>query len=297
MPAPLPPLHCLVSLSSVTHFPLTHFLPLRLPGPLTVSSSLERRSHNVPLGLFRASDGGLERPQWLEGARSRDFTDPLKEGQGSGGEKSRWQVARDICRLVVTGFSPFPPAGLRHRGLPLTGIMARNRIRALAAAHNASERNARDASVRSGTAFSEGGLVTAASGALSPGGLPFDLVEEEGEGEDLETAELTAASPFQVLVHVGHSGVGSSSGGERAGNEYVDASSSPRAARAASAQPGPLSAAGAAAEPSNSLSTPSEATFLRLPQSPQPQPVAVPPPPPPTLAGLAVTPSGRLVPQ
>ncbi|KAL4430842.1 hypothetical protein ABPG75_006098 [Micractinium tetrahymenae] len=69
--------------------------------------------------------GEPESEDVLQGGRSRDFTDPLR------GYESQRHTLPGILRWLRRSFHPFPPPGLRHNQLPVTGIMARNRLIAL----------------------------------------------------------------------------------------------------------------------------------------------------------------------
>ncbi|GAB4815350.1 hypothetical protein N2152v2_002396, partial [Parachlorella kessleri] len=69
-----------------------------------------------------------ERPEYLKGARSRDFTDPLRPY-----EMKRPSVA-GFFRWLWQSLMPFLPAGMRHNALPVQGVLARNRIVAYKAA-------------------------------------------------------------------------------------------------------------------------------------------------------------------
>lgn len=51
------------------------------------------------------------------GGRSRDFTDPLRSYE------SQRHTLPGILRWLRRSFHPFPPPGLRHNQLPITGIM------------------------------------------------------------------------------------------------------------------------------------------------------------------------------
>jgi hypothetical protein len=62
------------------------------------------------------------------GARSRDFTDPLRPYE------VKKPSVRRFFRWLAGSVAPFMPPGMRHNGLPLSGIMARNRICAYKAA-------------------------------------------------------------------------------------------------------------------------------------------------------------------
>lgn len=57
------------------------------------------------------------------GGRSRDFTNPLR------GFESQGPTLRGILRWLRRSFHPFPPPGLRHNQLPITGIMVQCRRR------------------------------------------------------------------------------------------------------------------------------------------------------------------------
>jgi len=75
-----------------------------------------------------AGSGETESPAIFLGARSRDFTDPLRgyEQQSTG-----WCNFQGVCKWLWRSISPFMPAGIRHNDLPVHGILARNRIIAL----------------------------------------------------------------------------------------------------------------------------------------------------------------------
>ena len=101
-----------------------------------VSFELEFREHGIE---YARSTCGVENSQWLEqGARSRDFTEPLNEPIPS--------IAQRIKSFFVwigLSFTPMVPNGIRHiglRGLPRTGLAARRRLMAL---HHAKERRER----------------------------------------------------------------------------------------------------------------------------------------------------------
>jgi hypothetical protein len=56
------------------------------------------------------------------GARSRDFTDPLRNYEEQG------HTFGGVLRWLWRSLNPLPPAGMRHNALPATGILVRNAI-------------------------------------------------------------------------------------------------------------------------------------------------------------------------
>lgn len=82
-----------------------------------------------------AADGLPEASGFLEGARSRDFTDPMREDELPP-RRTVWTLLRGFLRI----WDPFPPPGLRHAAQPLHGITARKRLMALNDARVAGER-------------------------------------------------------------------------------------------------------------------------------------------------------------
>jgi hypothetical protein len=75
-----------------------------------------------------AGSGEAESPAIFFGARSRDFTDPLRgyERQNTG-----WCNFQGMFKWLWRSISPLMPPGVRHNDLPVHGILARNRIVAL----------------------------------------------------------------------------------------------------------------------------------------------------------------------
>lgn len=73
-----------------------------------------------------AGCGEPESPAVLAGARSRDFTDPLRRY-----ERQRGPDALGALRWLWRSLHPLMPPGVRHNDLPVHGVLARNRIVAL----------------------------------------------------------------------------------------------------------------------------------------------------------------------
>jgi hypothetical protein len=71
--------------------------------------------------------GEPESPAIFLGARSRDFTDSLRGYEHQKG----WWSSRGLLKWLWRSIHPLMPPGVRHSGLPIHGIMARNRIVAL----------------------------------------------------------------------------------------------------------------------------------------------------------------------
>lgn len=91
-----------------------------------VSFELEFREHGIE---FARSTSGVEDPRWLQGARSRDFTDPLHEQVPTSAQR-----IKSFFVWIGLSFTPMVPNGIRHtglRGLPRTGVAARRRLVAL----------------------------------------------------------------------------------------------------------------------------------------------------------------------
>ncbi|GAB4817869.1 hypothetical protein N2152v2_004915 [Parachlorella kessleri] len=84
---------------------------------------LELRSHKGAEPL--CATGETEAFAFLHGARSRDFTDPLRPY-----EQQR-RTAKGTLQWIWRSLSPFVPPGVRHTALPVNGILARNRVLAL----------------------------------------------------------------------------------------------------------------------------------------------------------------------
>lgn len=100
-----------------------------------VAFELEYREHGIQ---FARSTSGVEDQQWLQGARSRDFTEPLDEPI-----PTTMQRIKSFFVWIGHSFTPMVPDGIRHtglRGLPRTGLAARRRLMAL---HEARERKKR----------------------------------------------------------------------------------------------------------------------------------------------------------
>lgn len=106
----------------------------------SIASEFELRAHKC-MTLCRCSTGELEHESWLQGVRSRDFTDPVRDYESP---HISWQRCK---RWLARALSPFPPAGMRHTALPLTGVMARTRAMAVAEAKAQAARS-RDISIR-----------------------------------------------------------------------------------------------------------------------------------------------------
>ena len=70
-----------------------------------------------PLRRLVCATGELEPPSVLAGGRSRDFTDPLRQYERQG------PTAAGTWAWLKRSLNPFPPPGLRHTSLPITGIM------------------------------------------------------------------------------------------------------------------------------------------------------------------------------
>eukprot|EP01147_Barroeca_monosierra_P002621 gene2621-5523_t len=76
------------------------------------------------IGAVDAS-GKAEDASWRSGARSRDFS-PLKPE-----EEPKKNSFMGTLGWIVKSYNPFPPKGLRHNSLPVSGILAKNRVEAL----------------------------------------------------------------------------------------------------------------------------------------------------------------------
>eukprot|EP00887_Chlorella_sp_A99_P001083 scaffold14.g1083.t1 len=76
--------------------------------------------------------GQAEPPEVLEGtARSTDFTDPLSGLEVPHPPRTVWGRLRAGWLWLYRRLGPFVPPGLRHMGLPATGVMARQRVQAV----------------------------------------------------------------------------------------------------------------------------------------------------------------------
>lgn len=90
---------------------------------------MQYAAHVHPQHGRRAADGKPELPEFEIGERSRDFLEQLREDEVDaplGAMGHFWA----FLRL----FDPFPPPGLRHSSQPMSGVIARNRLFALAEA-------------------------------------------------------------------------------------------------------------------------------------------------------------------
>jgi hypothetical protein len=61
------------------------------------------------------------------GRRSRDFTDPLRSYE----RPAPTSPLKTLLHWLAHSLHPFMPPGTRHNALPITGILARNRVLAL----------------------------------------------------------------------------------------------------------------------------------------------------------------------
>jgi hypothetical protein len=97
--------------------------------------SLELESRTCGLQFTRNSLAAIEHVDWQQGARSRDFTDPVVVDELPGTwMHAVWVRLGRFASWLWTSFTPTVPAGIRHtglRGLPRTGLAARRRILAL----------------------------------------------------------------------------------------------------------------------------------------------------------------------
>ncbi|KAG7671885.1 hypothetical protein NADE_000462 [Nannochloris sp. 'desiccata'] len=75
-----------------------------------------------------AGTGESESPAIFLGARSRDFTDPLRRYEQ---QNTDWCNFHGIFKWLWRSIHPLMPPGVRHNDLPVHGILARNRILAL----------------------------------------------------------------------------------------------------------------------------------------------------------------------
>eukprot|EP00775_Hariotina_reticulata_P012787 gene12787-12915_t len=100
----------------------------------SVASEFEHQSHKY---AARCSTGECESDSWLQGGRSRDFTEPVRPYE----QPPPWYCWQQITSWFKKAVSPFPPPGLRHTALPLTGVMARTRAMAMAEARSQAERS------------------------------------------------------------------------------------------------------------------------------------------------------------
>lgn len=87
-----------------------------------VAWSWEFRMHSEDISETpRTSRGFREPPEYFEGIRSRDFTDPLED----------WEVQKSsfkgFCKWIYGSLAPFVPLGSRHTTLPVSGLAAKNR--------------------------------------------------------------------------------------------------------------------------------------------------------------------------
>lgn len=101
-----------------------------------VAFELEFREHGVE---FARSTSGIEDSQWLDGARSTDFTDEILDEP----IRTLMDHIKGFFWWIGLSFTPMVPNGIRHtgmRGLPRTGLAARRRLMAL---HEAQERKNR----------------------------------------------------------------------------------------------------------------------------------------------------------
>lgn len=100
-----------------------------------IAFEMEFREHGVQ---FARSTSGVEDPEWIHGARSKDFTEPISE------EAPSWvHQIKAFCVWIGLSFTPVVPSGIRHtglRGLPRTGLAARRRLMALHEAHERKKR-------------------------------------------------------------------------------------------------------------------------------------------------------------
>lgn len=83
------------------------------------------------------------------GGRSRDFTDPLRSY-----EQQRTTL-KGLARWVWGSLTPVLPPGMRHRSLPVSGILARNRVIAVKTAQAWAALSV-EPSVEEGAAYKEG---------------------------------------------------------------------------------------------------------------------------------------------
>jgi len=84
------------------------------------SIEMEFRAYGIESA--KCSTGNLEDPSWLQGGRSRDFSDPLDEPRREG-----WYVRR-FGTWLFNSLTPKMPAGIRHKALPISGLAARRRV-------------------------------------------------------------------------------------------------------------------------------------------------------------------------
>ncbi|KAL6781328.1 hypothetical protein ACKKBG_A10695 [Auxenochlorella protothecoides x Auxenochlorella symbiontica] len=96
---------------------------------------LEYAGRVHPARGTRSANGEWEGPEYEAGARSRDFTEPLRPEELPP-RRGLWGTLRAVLRV----FDPLPPAGLRHCSTPMSGVMARNRLAAVAAAKGLEQR-------------------------------------------------------------------------------------------------------------------------------------------------------------
>lgn len=85
---------------------------------------MEFRSYGIESA--KCSSGILEDPSWLQGARSRDFCEPLEEPPHQG--TPVWRAITRCCTWVFNSLTPKMPPGIRHKALPISGLAARRRL-------------------------------------------------------------------------------------------------------------------------------------------------------------------------
>eukprot|EP00043_Microstomoeca_roanoka_P014260 m.140892 g.140892 ORF g.140892 m.140892 type:complete len:257 (-) comp15970_c2_seq1:79-849(-) len=91
----------------------------------TIASELNRTEEGVRLVGSLDAHGNPEDEGWLQGERSRDFS-PL----GSKERPRRPTFWRSL-RWVGRSYTLCPPRGIRHNALPITGVLAKNRLAAI----------------------------------------------------------------------------------------------------------------------------------------------------------------------
>eukprot|EP00055_Hartaetosiga_balthica_P003989 m.9720 g.9720 ORF g.9720 m.9720 type:complete len:351 (+) comp3529_c0_seq1:152-1204(+) len=92
----------------------------------SVSHELNRLHEGMTLVGAEDTQNIAEDPSWMQGGISRDFTRPI--------QAEEQLKAPGILPFLWRSFGPFPPKGLRHHTLPISGIQARTRIAALSKA-------------------------------------------------------------------------------------------------------------------------------------------------------------------
>lgn len=114
-------LNCLATRSSPA---VSHYWRNLIATQVGLALTWREAPHTLPVD----GTGQKESPELLAGARSRDFTGPLKRY-----ERTAWAAwtPQSFIRWIFHSLTPFMPPGMRHNDLPVHGMLARNRVVAL----------------------------------------------------------------------------------------------------------------------------------------------------------------------